>query len=104
MQFSPRLFTRERPVDGGAVVVDAAVPGMDFAAQCSEVPDSAVSRTLSAEQAHFDSGLVKPTEMPGGVVCGDAVPQQAPPTFRDICRESSSATFNTCPCFCFAAR
>ena len=59
MQFLPGLFVREHSVDGGAVVVGAAVPGMDFAAQCSEVPDSALSRTLSAEQAYFDSGLVK---------------------------------------------
>lgn len=64
MQFPPGLFVRELPVDGGAVVVGAAVPGMDFAAQCSKVPDSALSRTLSAEQAYFDSGLVKATALP----------------------------------------
>lgn len=61
-------------------MVDAAVPGMDFAAQCSEVPDSAVSRTLSAEQAHFDSGLAKPNEMPEGW-CSVKQRHSKPPNF-----------------------
>jgi hypothetical protein len=52
-------------VDGGAVVVDAALPSINFAAQCRQVTDSALSQTLAAEQAHFDLGLVKPTAVLG---------------------------------------
>ena len=37
---------------------------MDCAAQCSDVPDPAFSRTRSAQQAHFDNGPAKPTALP----------------------------------------
>lgn len=49
MQFPAGLFARELPVDGGAVAVDAALPSMNFAAQCRQVTDSALSQTLAAE-------------------------------------------------------
>ena len=77
MQFSPGLFTRELPVDGGAVVVDAALPSINFTAQYGKVTDSALSQTLAAKQAHFDLGLIQPTAMLGCVMHCEAIPQQA---------------------------
>ena len=80
MQFAWGLFAREFPVDSGAVAVDAALPSMNFAAQCRQVTDSALSQTLAAEQAHFDLVLVKPTTVLGCVMHREAVPQR-PPSF-----------------------
>lgn len=58
MQFPAGLLAREIPVDGSAFVVDPAVPGVDFAAQRSQIGDSALAKTLAAKQARFDLDLV----------------------------------------------
>src|SRR5208337_1477934 len=81
MQLPAGMFARELPVDGGAVAVYAALPSMNFAAQCRQVTDSALSQTLATEQAHFDLGLVKPTAVLGCVMHREAVPQQASQLF-----------------------
>ena len=62
-------------------MVDAALPGLNFAAQYRQVTDSALSQTLAAEQAHFDLGLVQPTAVLGCVMHCEAVPQQASQLF-----------------------
>jgi hypothetical protein len=54
MQFPAALFSRELPVDGRAFAVDAALPGMNFALQCGQVTDSALSQALAAQQVRFD--------------------------------------------------
>jgi hypothetical protein len=42
MQFSARLFASEIPADGGAIAVNAAAPGMDFATQCNQAGNPAL--------------------------------------------------------------
>jgi hypothetical protein len=57
MEFPSGLFASEIPVDGGAVTVDTTAPGLDFAAQRSQVQNPALPQTLTAEQARFDFSL-----------------------------------------------
>jgi hypothetical protein len=42
MQFSARMFASEIPADSGAIAVNAAAPGMDFAAQCNQAGNPAL--------------------------------------------------------------
>ena len=65
MQFPAGLFACELPVDGGAVAIEAPSPGMDLAAQCGQVGDSALTQALAAEQAHFDFSLIEPAAVFG---------------------------------------
>ncbi len=77
MQFAAGLFACELPVDDGVVTVDAASPSINVAAKCRQVSDSAFSKTLAAEQAHFDLSLVEPTSVFGCLVNGKAIPKAA---------------------------
>jgi hypothetical protein len=77
MKLTAALFACELPVDGGTAAIDAAAPGMDFAAQCCQVRNPVSSQTVAAGQAHFDFGLVEPTALFGCVVDREPLPQQA---------------------------
>lgn len=77
MKFPSCLFASEAPFDGGSVVVEVALPGIDFLSLHGQIRNSPPSQALTAEHAHFDLRLAEPTAMVGCLMNGEAVPQQA---------------------------
>ena len=92
MEFLPRQFAGKVPFDSGAVAVDAALPSLNFSAQCRQGSDSAPSQALPTEQTHFDLRLIEPTAVLGRVMNGEALPQQAAQLFSVALRECFRAS------------
>ena len=76
MKFPSSLFAGEVPLDGGAIAIEATVPGFYFVLQRGQIAKSAFPQALTAEQADFDLGLVEPAAMFGRVMDSEAVPQK----------------------------
>ncbi len=71
------------PVDGDAVAVHLAVPGIGFPSKVAEGRDSALAQTLAAEQADLDLRLVEPASVFGRVMHREPVPQPAADLFSE---------------------
>ena len=72
------LLACELPLDGGLVLIDAAVPGASLFAQGGDIFDPSFAEALAAEHADLHLRLIQPTSMFGGVVHREAVPQPGP--------------------------
>lgn len=81
----------EPPVDGDAVAVHLAVPGLGFPSKLAERRDSASAQTLAAEQADLDLRLVEPASVFGRVMHGEPVPQPAADLFSEALHDGLAA-------------